>query len=51
MPFAFCTREKRPWCDFAEDPEHGPTTTLLRKVRLFSKHFYDDFNRLKLTTS
>lgn len=36
MPFAFCTREKRPWTDFAEDPEHGPTTTFLRKVSVQS---------------
>lgn len=39
MPFAFCTREKRPWCDFAEDPEHGPTTAFLRTVRPFRKQF------------
>ncbi|KAJ6640019.1 Beta-ureidopropionase [Pseudolycoriella hygida] len=32
MPFAFCTREKLPWINFAEDPEHGPTTTFLRKL-------------------
>jgi len=28
MPFAFCTREKLPWTEFAEDAETGPTTTL-----------------------
>lgn len=32
MPFAFCTREKRPWCEFAESAETGPTTTFLQKV-------------------
>lgn len=32
MPFAFCTREKYPWCEFAEDVENGPTTTLLSKM-------------------
>ncbi|KAF8773864.1 Beta-ureidopropionase like protein [Argiope bruennichi] len=28
MPFAFCTREKHPWCEFAENAETGPTTLL-----------------------
>ncbi|KAF7392647.1 beta-ureidopropionase [Vespula maculifrons] len=32
MPFAFCTREKYPWCEFAEDAENGPTTLLLSKL-------------------
>ncbi|XP_015592811.1 beta-ureidopropionase [Cephus cinctus] len=32
MPFVFCTREKHPWCEFAEDAEHGPTTTLLSDI-------------------
>lgn len=32
MPFAFCTREKQPWCEFAEDAEHGVTTTVLKTV-------------------
>ena len=31
MPFAFCTREKYPWCEFAEDANEGPTTLLLSK--------------------
>lgn len=35
MPFAFCTREKRPWCEFAEPAETGPTTRFLQKVRIF----------------
>lgn len=26
MPFAFCTREKHPWTQFAENPYEGPTT-------------------------
>ncbi|KAK7088541.1 beta-ureidopropionase-like [Littorina saxatilis] len=30
MPFAFCTREKFPWCQFAESAEDGPTTKLLQ---------------------
>ncbi|KAH8264186.1 hypothetical protein KR038_004304 [Drosophila bunnanda] len=29
MPFAFCTREKFPWCEFAEEAENGPTTKML----------------------
>jgi hypothetical protein len=33
MPFAFCTREKQPWCEFAEDAETGPTTQFVQKVR------------------
>ena len=32
MPFAFCTREKQPWCEFAESAEHGPTTKFLQDV-------------------
>ncbi|XP_066598943.1 beta-ureidopropionase [Prorops nasuta] len=32
MPFAFCTREKYPWCEFAENAESGPTTLLLSKL-------------------
>ncbi|XP_011153065.1 beta-ureidopropionase isoform X1 [Harpegnathos saltator] len=31
MPFAFCTREKYPWCEFAEDAETGPSTLFLSK--------------------
>ncbi|KAG5674327.1 hypothetical protein PVAND_004303 [Polypedilum vanderplanki] len=30
MPFAFCTREKHPWCEFAENAENGPTTEFLK---------------------
>ncbi|KNC73756.1 beta-ureidopropionase, partial [Sphaeroforma arctica JP610] len=28
MPFAFCTRERQPWCEFAESAEEGQTTKL-----------------------
>eukprot|EP00053_Salpingoeca_punica_P009338 m.83579 g.83579 ORF g.83579 m.83579 type:complete len:387 (-) comp14983_c0_seq1:255-1415(-) len=31
MPFAFCTREKEPWCEFAESAEHGKTTKMLQQ--------------------
>ncbi|XP_070618478.1 beta-ureidopropionase [Erythrolamprus reginae] len=38
MPFAFCTREKLPWTEFAESAEDGPTTrfcqTLAKKHNL-----------------
>eukprot|EP00794_Sanderia_malayensis_P014262 gene14262-15749_t len=30
MPFAFCTREKKPWTEFAESAETGPTTRMLQ---------------------
>ena len=32
MPFAFCTREKQPWCDFAESASTGRTVEFLQKV-------------------
>ncbi|XP_037941757.1 beta-ureidopropionase [Teleopsis dalmanni] len=32
MPFAFCTREKFPWCEFAEEAENGPTTKMLQEL-------------------
>lgn len=32
MPFAFCTREKQPWCEFAEDAECGPSTQLCQEM-------------------
>ena len=35
MPFAFCTREKKKWCEFAESAEEGPTTKFLSKVNDF----------------
>ncbi|KAG8230866.1 hypothetical protein J437_LFUL011507, partial [Ladona fulva] len=36
MPFAFCTREKYPWCEFAEPAEEGPTAKLMKQL---SKQF------------
>jgi len=36
MPFAFCTRERLPWTEFAESAEQGPTTKFLKQ--LASKH-------------
>lgn len=33
---AFCTREKHPWTEFAEDALTGPTTTLM--IKLAQKH-------------
>ncbi|CAK8684126.1 beta-ureidopropionase-like [Clavelina lepadiformis] len=32
MPFAFCTREKVPWTDFAESAEDGPTTKYCQEM-------------------
>ena len=32
MPFAFCTREKKKWCEFAESAEEGPTSKFLSQV-------------------
>ena len=32
MPFAFCTREKSPWSEFAESAEDGATTKLLQEL-------------------
>nr|CAB3267520.1 beta-ureidopropionase [Phallusia mammillata] len=32
MPFAFCTREKTPWTDFAESAEDGPTTKFCQQL-------------------
>eukprot|EP00386_Alphamonas_edax_P008600 GDKI01028076.1.p1 GENE.GDKI01028076.1~~GDKI01028076.1.p1 ORF type:complete len:460 (+),score=120.97 GDKI01028076.1:730-2109(+) len=31
MPFAFCTREKLGWMEFAEDPENGLSTKFIKK--------------------
>lgn len=36
MPFAFCTREKTPWLEFAESAEHGRTTKFI--AQLAKKH-------------
>lgn len=32
MPFAFCTREKYPWSEFAEEAADGPSTELLSNL-------------------
>lgn len=32
MPFIFCTREKYPWCEFAEEVGTGPTTVLMSEL-------------------
>ena len=32
MPFAFCTREKHPWTEFAESAVDGPTIKLCQEV-------------------
>ncbi|CAI2344818.1 unnamed protein product [Caenorhabditis sp. 36 PRJEB53466] len=32
MPFAFCTRERLPWTEFAESVYSGPTTAFLSKL-------------------
>lgn len=32
MPFAFCTREKHPWTQFAESAETGVTTAFLSEI-------------------
>ena len=32
MPFAFCTREKQPWLEFAESAEEGATTMFLKEL-------------------
>lgn len=32
MPFAFCTREKEPWTEFAESAEDGATTRFCQEV-------------------
>lgn len=32
MPFAFCTREKQPWCEFAESAENGPSNQFLMQL-------------------
>ncbi|XP_046966497.1 beta-ureidopropionase-like [Vanessa cardui] len=31
MPFAFCTREKQPWCEFAESAIDGPSIQFLKE--------------------
>ncbi|XP_053611873.1 uncharacterized protein LOC128676014 [Plodia interpunctella] len=34
MPFAFCTREKQPWCEFAESALDGPSIQFLKEFAL-----------------
>ena len=36
MPFAFCTREKHPWTEFAESAVDGPTIKLCQQVFIFT---------------
>ena len=36
MPFAFCTREKEPWTEFAESAEEGSTTRFCQEVNITS---------------
>eukprot|EP00921_Rhytidocystis_pertsovi_P011547 GHVQ01018669.1.p1 GENE.GHVQ01018669.1~~GHVQ01018669.1.p1 ORF type:complete len:477 (-),score=79.11 GHVQ01018669.1:206-1636(-) len=31
MPFAFCTREKKPWMEFAEDAEEGRSSEFIKR--------------------
>lgn len=32
MPFIFCTREKQPWCEFAESATEGPSIHFLKEL-------------------
>eukprot|EP00124_Ichthyophonus_hoferi_P004419 Ihof_evm2s483 gene=Ihof_evmTU2s483 len=32
MPFAFCTRERQPWCEFAQSAQNGSTIILCQKL-------------------
>uniref|UniRef100_A0A6P7GTY8 Beta-ureidopropionase-like n=1 Tax=Diabrotica virgifera virgifera TaxID=50390 RepID=A0A6P7GTY8_DIAVI len=32
MPYVFCTREKTPWCEYAENAQFGPTTKMLQEL-------------------
>jgi hypothetical protein len=38
MPFAFCTREKKKWCEFAESAEDGPTSKFLSEVYIYCRN-------------
>jgi len=33
MPFAFCTREKAVWTEFAESAKDGPSVRFIQEVR------------------
>lgn len=46
MPFAFCTREKMPWCEYAEDANIGPTTRFLADVRFYGSYFVKSYSRI-----
>lgn len=45
MPFGFCTGEKSPWCEFAEDCENGMTAVFIKRVRILCWRF--EWNMLK----
>ena len=45
MPFAFCTREKTPWMEFAESAEDGPTIRLCQEVRIHRNKYYELLDR------
>ncbi|GBP06698.1 Beta-ureidopropionase [Eumeta japonica] len=32
LPYVFCTREKQPWCEFAESAEDGPSIKFLSEL-------------------
>uniref|UniRef100_A0A667WL74 Beta-ureidopropionase n=1 Tax=Myripristis murdjan TaxID=586833 RepID=A0A667WL74_9TELE len=38
MPFAFCTREKEPWTEFAESAEDGNTTHFFSEHECYEQH-------------
>ncbi|KHJ99650.1 hypothetical protein OESDEN_00367 [Oesophagostomum dentatum] len=40
MPFAFCTRERLPWTEFAESSESGPTIKYMSEVCWYFSLFY-----------
>ncbi len=48
MPFAFATRERLPWVEFAESAENGPTTKLMKEVNARSSQASHPLNRLEI---
>ncbi|KAJ8967023.1 hypothetical protein NQ314_003140, partial [Rhamnusium bicolor] len=53
MPFTFCTREKTPWCEYAESAEHGPTTLYLAELgnaAIANGYFTCAINRVGMET-
>lgn len=40
MPFAFCTREKLPWTEFAESAEEGQTPRFCQEVSGYLKFIH-----------